>query len=321
MSEQEGPQFGDFLLARRALPIVRTLYPRGFPLELATNSEAVLAAAEEIWGRNCPEFDRPPLRIHVLVEAGEKGPGRPPVYRLQLGLMSIVCDQGHFGCCDLGSRFGWCQVSAAALEDRAWFRWHFLEAMAYSLLNSQDVVTVHAACVGRDGRGVLLCGPSGSGKSSLAFACAREGWTYLADDATMLLQCSPQREAVGRPQRFQLRPEAAALFPELEGMPVTVRPNLKPAIEVSTEALGLAGTFRCSIGTVVFLKRQDGESRLRSIEPIEALSRLMREMPDYGGAVRERHEQTLRSLVQVPIYEAQYADFRQALEMLSVLDR
>lgn len=44
----------------------------------------------------------------------------------------------------------------------------------------------HASCVAIDGRGVLLTGASGSGKSGLALALIGVGAVLVADDRTML---------------------------------------------------------------------------------------------------------------------------------------
>lgn len=45
---------------------------------------------------------------------------------------------------------------------------------------------VHASCVARDGRAVLLIGKSGSGKSDLALRLIDRGWTLVADDYARL---------------------------------------------------------------------------------------------------------------------------------------
>src|SRR5882757_5718665 len=45
---------------------------------------------------------------------------------------------------------------------------------------------IHASCVALRGRGVLLLGPSGSGKSDLALRLIDEGATLVADDRTIL---------------------------------------------------------------------------------------------------------------------------------------
>lgn len=44
------------------------------------------------------------------------------------------------------------------------------------------MVTVHATCIAFEGRGVLLRGPSGSGKSDLAVRALAEGARLVADD-------------------------------------------------------------------------------------------------------------------------------------------
>ena len=45
---------------------------------------------------------------------------------------------------------------------------------------------MHASCVAVSGRGVLITGPSGSGKSSLALALMAQGADLIADDQTEL---------------------------------------------------------------------------------------------------------------------------------------
>jgi len=175
------------------LPIVQKFYPLGFPLEIATNSNEVIAAANESWGGFAREFEREPIRVRAVVQPGGAQPGGTdsapePVYRLQGGLLTIVSGRANFATCDLPARSGWCLAAPQTVADRAWFRWYFLEAMVYMLMSHEDVVLVHGACVVREGRGVLLCGASGAGKSTLAFACARAGWAYLTDDAAALLQ-------------------------------------------------------------------------------------------------------------------------------------
>ena len=46
--------------------------------------------------------------------------------------------------------------------------------------------TVHATTVARDGRAVLLLGPSGSGKSDLALRLFDRGFRLVSDDQTLL---------------------------------------------------------------------------------------------------------------------------------------
>jgi hypothetical protein len=50
----------------------------------------------------------------------------------------------------------------------------------------QRLVPLHAACVGRDGRGILLLGPSGAGKSTLSLNCLIQGLDFLAEDSVLV---------------------------------------------------------------------------------------------------------------------------------------
>lgn len=45
---------------------------------------------------------------------------------------------------------------------------------------------LHASCVSREGRAVLIAGPSGSGKSDLALQLIDRGFTLVSDDRTVL---------------------------------------------------------------------------------------------------------------------------------------
>lgn len=51
-------------------------------------------------------------------------------------------------------------------------------------MGTPDSLTLHASCVALLGRGVLICGPSGSGKSALALELMARGAALVADDRT-----------------------------------------------------------------------------------------------------------------------------------------
>ena len=51
------------------------------------------------------------------------------------------------------------------------------------LLSSE---TIHASTVALEGRAVLICGPSGSGKSDLALRLLDRGFTLVSDDQTIV---------------------------------------------------------------------------------------------------------------------------------------
>jgi hypothetical protein len=85
-----------------------------------------------------------------------------------------------------------------------------------------DLVWLHAAAVARDGRALLIAGPGGSGKSSLATELVGMGFRYLGDDAIPLDPLSgtvypfPVTPAIRAALGGRLPREAVATLPRFE---------------------------------------------------------------------------------------------------------
>ena len=105
------------------LPLRRTFFPLGYPLDLETNSPDVLLAAEESWGAQEQMFNRDPVRMCLGVSENDSE-FRAPIgaIRAREHLMSIVADAENFLVCDFeqGFAFGWVTRNTAA--DRALLR-------------------------------------------------------------------------------------------------------------------------------------------------------------------------------------------------------
>lgn len=64
---------------------------------------------------------------------------------------------------------------------------HFLvNAVLSNLAGLRGELCPHAAAVARDGRALVVAGPSGSGKSHLAARLVADGWSLLADDHVVI---------------------------------------------------------------------------------------------------------------------------------------
>jgi hypothetical protein len=97
-------------------------------------------------------------------------------------------------------------------------RQHFWALGLLKLLLSRGFYTLHAASVlNPAGRGLLISGASGRGKSTLAIGLIRHGWGYLSDDVVLLrLQPHGVEASAGR-KRFYVE---AAAAPAYAGLPL-----------------------------------------------------------------------------------------------------
>ncbi|MCU1236135.1 MAG: Hpr(Ser) kinase/phosphatase [Candidatus Solibacter sp.] len=310
----------DPLLCDLELPLTATFYPAGFPLRIATNSPHVLQAAGESWEPFPRLFETPPLDFRVVVEPGGNVTAEPRV-RKQAHLLHYVSDTRNFAagdCLTLSATF---YLSEASVADHVRLRWFYLEAMAYMLLTQRYVVSLHAGCVARNGEGILICGKSASGKSTLSFACARAGFTFLSDDCTWLPLDSEASEAIGKPHMARFRPDAVRHFPELAGHLASLRPNGKRSIEVPTSLFpGVHTASRCPIGSLIFLDREsEGRPRLDRMHPEEAIPLLLADLPSYGPEVNDAHEKAIHRLAALPAWRLRYRTLEDAIRLLSAL--
>jgi hypothetical protein len=129
-----------------SLPLKGTFHPLGFTVEIATNSPDVLIAAEENWKSFGKVFSAAPVHLHVAVTEGQATDcPPPPTYRGQRNLVMSVASPHDFAVCDLTTGFASCWLSARTVENSAYLRYHFLDAMALLLIEASYLTPVHAA--------------------------------------------------------------------------------------------------------------------------------------------------------------------------------
>jgi hypothetical protein len=135
----------------------------------------------------------PPLKVRLLLTSDE---GRRPRSRSVPPPLSMLSGDGLLGGATASSNFvilspsqrsALVAVSRELLRFPYHTRYEFIEFAAFTLASrSQNLVSLHAACVGRAGRGVLLMGPSGSGKSTVTLQCLLRGFDILSEDSVFV---------------------------------------------------------------------------------------------------------------------------------------
>ena len=143
------------------------------------------------------------------------------------------------------------------------------------LLRRRDVMALHASAVAVEGRAVVLCGPSESGKSTTAAALALRGVPVLSDDITALSDSSAGFQVEPGYPRICLWPDAVR---DLLGQPDAL-PRLTPTWEKCFLPLdGNKAKFEAHgkpLGAVYLLAPRAAEANAPRIEEVGAREALL----------------------------------------------
>jgi len=314
----------DPLLYNFDLPLEAVYHPLGFSLKIATNSQEVLQGAEESWACFRKVFSEPPMEFRIGVLEGSSAECPPaPALKGYRNLSVRIADRENFAVADMRQGFAFAWLTPAVVRNRPYLRYRFLEATALFLLDALYLTPIHGACVQLAGQGVLLCGDSGAGKSSLAFACVRRGWTFLSDDSACLIRRRPGRVVTGNPYQMRFLESAVELFPELKDQRITRRATGEMAIELATASMpGIDIATECSVEYIVFINRGDPGPPALVPFPREIALQWFEQFVCYGeNEVMCAQKISLRNLLSAKIFEMRYSDLDSGVKLLEVLIR
>ncbi len=305
------------------VPLEGMFYPYGFPMVLRTNLPEVFELACEQWGKFEKLQDTEPIRVNMHVtEGGSKECPPLPTHRFLWPLRLTVADADNYMIYEMEQNRTHVLVTSGAMRHQLYIGSLFLGAAPGPHIATRHTTPLHAACVALDGRGVLLFGDSGAGKSTLSYACARAGWTYVTDDGSYLLNCGRDRTVIGDCHRVRFRPEAAELFPELQGQDITPRLFGKPSIEVPTTLfpkIVCAQTARADF--VVFLNRRSGGPPELVPYRKDVARHAMRQTLYGTRASLARQYPVIERMLTADVLELRYTDLDWAIDRLQRLVR
>lgn len=132
----------------------------------------------------------PRLNVKLVLESGrEPQPRRrlepPPLEMLSgAGLLGGATDRSDFVVVSPKERSALVVLSLPMMRFPYHARYELIEFAVFTLAaRAQQLVSLHAACIGRGGCGVLLMGPSGAGKSTLALLSLLQGFDFVSEDS------------------------------------------------------------------------------------------------------------------------------------------
>lgn len=165
----------------------------GGRFHFASNSDALLRLVEAAYAQtpshrlsSAAEFH---IQLDLLPSRDVPYVHEPPQVRTHsgVGVLCGVIDDRNYLVLSPGEGRALIAVSEDMLEHPYHVRYELIEFAVFVLAaRRMGLVPLHGACVGRDGRGVLLLGESGAGKSTLALHCLLHGLDFVAEDGVFI---------------------------------------------------------------------------------------------------------------------------------------
>lgn len=304
----------------------------GIPVRFATNDREVLSVVDESFGfiRGVTSADLPAptrLDVRITVHEGDEGPTdhAPIAARVPDRGRLLLMTPSSTGMADVARGDAVAYVTPGLVADRQHFRYAMLEALTLFLVTHFDRQPVHAAAVAREQGGLLLAGPSGVGKSSLAYAALRSGLRVLSDDA-VYVQRRPRLRVWGMPRFLHLIPASSTFFPELSDALPTARATgkLKLAVDLQVPHRMVTPPVLERVGLCLLVRGQR-TTRLTPISPRVATEVLRRESDTGFDLFTDALEECVAELARGGCWQLTVADPPQALvphldEMLRAVD-
>lgn len=248
---------------------------------------------------NPPEF-----RVRLLLTPGLGRRGRgpriarrrtepPPLFMLSSsGLLGGTTESSTFVVLSPRLRSALVSVPRDMLRFPYHTRYEVIEFAVFTLAaRAQRLVPLHAACVGINGRGILLMGSSGAGKSTVALHALLRGFDFLAEDSVFVAPHSMR--ATGTANFLHVRADSLSWFGRskvtqlIRKSPIIRRRSgvEKFEVDLRREEFHLAKTPLKIVGVAFLSSRSAGKGPLlRRLSESDTLSRLKREQA-YGASL------------------------------------
>jgi hypothetical protein len=300
----------DFLHKNAETQLSERYRVAGVVCSLSTNSEQVLEAARESF----LPFTLPSVSVDFSVrfwvdDADRAQPPWPKPYVRGLDhLVFAGFDTRSSMLADLHTRRVIGRFSAGMAADSTYWRMVIFPVLLSVLAGSVGSVELHAACVVKNQGGLLLIGPSRSGKSTLAMALSEAGFTLLSDDRTFCSLNQGKLNAWGIPRPLKLRREAAAWFEELRNREPNGVQNGERVFHCQpNRRFNRNGSPGCEPRLLVFLERQqDTGFYLHPMSRRDVRPRIEMDLMAEHPNAAQKQAKTIDHLLTLPCWHLRY---------------
>jgi hypothetical protein len=169
------------------------------------------------------------------------------------------------------------------------------------LLRRRGLYTIHATALEKNGKGILIPGNSGRGKTTSFISLLRSGYRYLSDDHPLMRDAGTHVDLLPFPIKINVTEETIAFFPELRTAPAHVLPPRFPKRAFHAEELYATSIGDCCRPAIVLFPHvvDAPSSHLESLPKSRALELLLPQaLLVYDSEVARREFQVLVKVVQ-----------------------
>ncbi len=174
-------------------------------------------------------------------------------------------------------------------------------------------IPIHAAALVRDGKAVVLCGPSHAGKSTLAAWLTHRGWGFLTDEVG-LLDISEPGTTIVRPFWRPVGVRRGGPIDALVDVPGDEEEVLVPATQ-----LGSLGAAAPLVALVCPTYSDGADGELTPLSPAEALTTVAAQLPSLARDGAEVFHTLADIVTRVPAYALSVDDLDRAETTLAAL--
>jgi hypothetical protein len=178
------------------------------------------------------------------------------------------------------------------------------------LLRGRGLYTIHATALEKNGRGILIPGNSGRGKTTTFISLLRSGYQYLSDDHPLFRDAGDHVELLPFPIKINVTEDTIAFFPELRDAPDhLLHPRFPKRAFYAEEVYPTSIGACCWPALVLFPQVVDApRSHLEPLPKSRAMELLLPQaLLVYDAEVARREFQVLAKLVQqVDCYRLQF---------------
>jgi hypothetical protein len=185
------------------------------------------------------------------------------------------------------------------------------------IARSPPNVVFHAACLLSAGKGLLVSGRPGAGKTTLALHLMEAGFEYAADDIVLI---APDGRVTGVPFAPTLKPGAWTMIKkfrrDLGASAVHARRDGKRVRYLSARTV--AHSSGVPIGWIIFIKRAaSSRAKLTPLGQLDTMSRLIDGSYSPGGKLtRQSYNAIKQVLSAAKSFELQYSNASQASDAI-----